>query len=692
MTSLRDASVTVYGPQVLYDGAVELELPRGLSGGIVEWRTPKGVAVVTVVTKATFRLRPDVVDLVEEGGDPLVVADETVRKAGGVVLRPAELVPGKAQPEMLLVGSAFAPDELPVQHLVARLSVGKVTKAVEVFGERWWQPDETLGQPTPWLSFPLTYEHAAGGPATWNPIGVPVGTSGDELTRRRAPSLVMPGASPRSPSAPTPVACFAPVPASWPIRKERTDALRKLAVAQSLDAESELMAHQAAPTDQLLDVLVGDETVILENLCRGTPRLTFRLPGVAPRVLAPGLDPGAASVVARPDTIFIDTDAERLSLVWRSRHRIADADRARTVTVEWTRISQDPALAMAQEAIFAAEDGQTLVTKARPWLREDVAPDRTKRTQPEMELSPKPSSAAPPRPSPVRLASKPPPPGEVPRPAARPAAQVERGSSPRSGVRAAPEPVPIGLVFADARRIGDLQQHPHHRSLLAEARRAPPIAPSLAPAAEDERRSEIDAAFSTVLSKASPTPLDGLADAGVALGEGGPWLFVVEGELRLSLDEREELAAIAELAGALGQRDREIDALLALAAEAVASPAAPSRAFLVDLAYRIGRAWAARNAALPPDLPSSSARERLLERRAFTRRNVLGGLHVRAELASPRGSHLAAYLPDVAAPLVPPSFALPVRALVDVHPRQSDADPTAVSLRIVALGVVVRAR
>jgi hypothetical protein len=664
---------------------VKLELPRGLVGAALDWTTPSGEEVVTVVTKATFRLRPDVVDLVEEGGDPLVASDEWVRKPGGSVLKAAELVPGKAQPEMLLVGSAFAPDELPVQSLVVRFTVGKVSKAVEVFGERWWQPDETLGQPTPWLSFPLTYEHAAGGPATWNPIGVAVGTSGDPFTRRRAPSLVPPGASPRSPSAPTPVACFAPLPRSWPLREERAVALAKLKKAQSLDTESELMVHQAAPTDQLLDGLEGDETMILENLCRGTARLVTRLPGVAPRVRAPGLGAAGASALARPDTLLVDTDREIVSIVWRSRHPRRAFSEGRALVVEWERTSRDPALAMAQEAIFAEEDGQTLVTKARPWLREDLPEPLPKRpTQPEMEL-PKKSDPAP---APVvRLADKPTSPLDPPRSVPRPSPAQERGSSPRSGVRPAPPPVPLRIAWADEARAAELEA-PSFRALVAAHRKATPGS-----RAEPARAgSEALAAFAAVLSGATPVPFDGLAEMGAHLGEGGPTSFVVEGELRFALDDRRVLERTADLAATLGAPAPELTPLFAEARAALGAAFPPARAYLMDLGYRIGRAFAAANPTLPPDLLSTSVREHLLDARAFAERDVLGALHVRAEIASPRGALFAVYLPKLAVRHLPVAFAMPVRALVELEPRQTDNDPGPAALSVIALGVMVRPR
>ena len=116
---------------------MKLGLPRGLQGRCIDWRTPTGAPVVTVVLKATFRLRPDVVEIATDGAEPIFETEEAVRGHGGGVHRAIELVPGKAQAEMLLVGSAFAPDEQPVQSLVALLRVGGVSKSIAGISTGW---------------------------------------------------------------------------------------------------------------------------------------------------------------------------------------------------------------------------------------------------------------------------------------------------------------------------------------------------------------------------------------------------------------------------------------------------------------------------------------------------------------------------------------------------------------------------
>lgn len=585
--------------------------------------------------KATFRLRPDLPEITDVDAEPISERDVPVGNDGGSLSRSAELVPGKSQPEVLLVGSAFAPDELPVQSLIARLAVGGVVKSVEVFGERWWQPDETLGQPTPWLSFPLMYEHAAGGPATWNPVGVAVATSGDELNRRRAPSLVLPGASPRSPSATSPVACFAPIPASWPIRAERAEALRRIAVAQTLDAESDLMIHQAAPTDQFLDDLDGDETIKLEHLVKGSARLVFRLPGVAPRSFIPGaIDRSGrrlgTSTVAHLDTITIDTDREIMTLLWRTRHKLSERENQSEFGVEWTKVSEDPELRMAQDAILSEVDGQTFLNKRGFGFRDEPT------------------------------------------------------GTDGSGVRAARPAVALHLLYADPTRLVDLRAHAQYRELLDSApRRDLPMGIDAA----SELRASAEHAFAHVLTHAPAAPLETLESAASARASGGPSLFVIEGTLRFTFDEAAELAMTAKLAKPLARKSLRLRKLVDQALELEELPLGGTRNFAVDLVARIKRTWSADNRELPADFLESNAHEKLLADRAFPRRQVLGESHLRGDMVGPGDVSLPVFMSEACALHMPLSLTHEVRLVVEACPRQEESDATATSLRVIAVAM-----
>jgi hypothetical protein len=486
------------------------------------------------------------------------------------------------------------------------------------------------------------------------------------------------------------------------------------------------MVNQAAPTDQLLDTLRGDEMVVLENLCRGSARLSFRLPGVAPRVFVPGAlghtrpFDDALGTIATADTLFIDTDQEILTLVWRSRHELTESERDGSYVVEWTRISEDPALAMAQDAILDDEAGQTVITKNRPWLREDApaATDRKKPTVPEIELSSvtshrehrtQPELVLPPPPPPLRphehrtqpeivLPPAPAPaPRVVPRPSPR-ASQIppppvlpSRAHEPQSGIRPAPEPGSVRFAWCDPRRISDLQQHPHYRSFIESWKREPPVSPSLAGSKEDELRTDAEIAFSRVLSGATPTPLDGLVDVSLLLAEGAT-LFVVEGELRLAFDEAQELAWTVKLARPLSKRGTRLRELLAQADELDGLPLGGTRAFVTDLTSRLRTAWADVSSELPPEFLKANVRDKLLTERAFTKRRVLGGTFVRGELLSSSGAALATFIPETALQYLPLASSFAARMLVEIHPRQEESDPGGAALRAVGIALLVERR
>jgi hypothetical protein len=73
----------------------------------------------------------------------------------------------KQAADVIVQGSAFAPGGRPVRHMTASAIIGKATKRVSVFGNRFleWRSDGTpvIPHPEPFTEIPLTYENAFGG-------------------------------------------------------------------------------------------------------------------------------------------------------------------------------------------------------------------------------------------------------------------------------------------------------------------------------------------------------------------------------------------------------------------------------------------------------------------------------------------------------------------------------------------------
>ena len=80
----------------------------------------------------------------------------------------------------------------------------------------------------------------------------------------------------------------------------------------------------------------------------------------------------------------------------------------------------------------------------------------------------------------------------------------------------------------------------------------------------------------------------------------------------------------------------------------------------------------------------------MLEERHFKRRTVLGELRIRAELATPSGETVPAYVPAAVASKLPMLPSFPVVLLGELRPREDAQESHAEALLVLALGRVVR--
>jgi len=288
------------------------------------WLPRPGAYTLTVACKATFQLAPDLSPLAAEQ-DPVTESDVFWDDDESKSLdRTTDLVPFKHHPEVLLVGHAYAPQGAPVSSLVARLTIAEVDKAIEVTGDRHFKLDGSLSYPARFSRMPLRWERAAGGAETSNPAGVVMGEEArpDAWGRVAVPNLVGVGRLVSDRQDIVSPACFAPMAATW---LPRVTHLHRHAAgwaphawqARPLPGDFNAAYFNAAPADQHLHELTGEERITLENLHPTYPLLTTRLAKVAPRAL---VDWGTGSTYEIPlacDTLLIDTDRGVATLTFR---------------------------------------------------------------------------------------------------------------------------------------------------------------------------------------------------------------------------------------------------------------------------------------------------------------------------------------------------------------------------------------
>lgn len=283
---------------------------------------PRGVETLYITVKGCFDLQGEL--LAEQ---PAVArADSYLGQPGRSSLSwPGEVHPSKPATDVLLLGQAHAPGKEPVTELDVSLTVGPLRKQLRVVGDRTWVAGPSGLEPTPprpFVTMPLTWERAFGGPTVAaNPVGL--GSTGDlppqELQGAALPNLEHPETPVAQSLDAAEPACFAPVAPGWSPRAELAgtyDEQWRRTRAPYLPEDFDPRFFNLAPTGLVAQGhLQGGEPVELINLAP-SPTLRLALPRLTPR-LRVELAGGQEQPAARLETVVLEPDAGRVCLVWR---------------------------------------------------------------------------------------------------------------------------------------------------------------------------------------------------------------------------------------------------------------------------------------------------------------------------------------------------------------------------------------
>jgi hypothetical protein len=183
-----------------------------------------GIDTLYVVIKATVALAPRL--SLADVQLPPALADEYHGDPAASSLRASsDLHIGKPGTDVLLIGSAHAPNGRPARAVEVAMAVADRRKRILVVGDRVWRSGRP-SDPQPFESMPLRWERAFGGvqrngdqvlAEERNPVGrgFPGGRTADQMEGQLLPNLEDPAAPLEQPGqTPVPV-CLAPVAPSW---------------------------------------------------------------------------------------------------------------------------------------------------------------------------------------------------------------------------------------------------------------------------------------------------------------------------------------------------------------------------------------------------------------------------------------------------------------------------------------------
>jgi hypothetical protein len=304
---------------------------------------PSGRELLVVVIKGTFRIpqEGEPVDrfAVHEQQLPLVMADTFTGEPGlSAPVYEADFATRKPRCDILLSGSAYAPNGRPATRVEAGIRVGRWSKRLAVIGPRQWDcrlATVRATPPEPFVTLPISYDVAFGGtdllhedPAQHavylaNPVGrgFHKHLKADWVDGTPLPLTEELGRSITDTNSDYRPLSFGPVGRSWEPRFRFAGTYDDEWLENHfpfLPTDFDIRYFQAAPADQQVPLGFFDDgaEVVLTHLTRdGLAR--FNIPQLAaPVTVFPKHGP-REDYNATLDTLLIEPDEQRFSLTWR---------------------------------------------------------------------------------------------------------------------------------------------------------------------------------------------------------------------------------------------------------------------------------------------------------------------------------------------------------------------------------------
>ena len=297
----------------------------------------EGRESLVVVVKGTFRIPVEGGEAtLAETQNPLIMADTFSGKPGfSAPVYEADFAPVKPRCDVVLVGSAHAPNGEPVSKLPVGLRVGSLVKTFNVVGDREWENTGLTvspGRPRPFLKLPITYDRAFGGIDNFhfdsqqhsafmaNPVGRGYRRHLIDIEGKPVPNTEeteRPISSPKGDYRPM---SFGVIGRNWLPRYPLAGTYDQNwidNISPFLPPDFDNGYFQAAPPDQQCPYLVGGEDVVLGNLAPKA-QLRFKLPTLALPIVFFYKKGGRHETHGVIDTLVLEPDNGVFTLCWRT--------------------------------------------------------------------------------------------------------------------------------------------------------------------------------------------------------------------------------------------------------------------------------------------------------------------------------------------------------------------------------------
>ncbi|HKB04348.1 MAG TPA: DUF2169 domain-containing protein [Gemmataceae bacterium] len=335
---------------------MELVNATGMTAGYTLSVGTDGREALVVVVKRTYLIpsNPNEVPALAKVQVPLVETDAFSGEPGfSAPAAEIDYAPRKPRCDVLLTGSAYGPGGRATDRVTVSMRVGNVQKSFDVVGNRIWLAGAltlAISKPEPFTTMPISYDRAFGGvdkaktdPTTfrWYPTNHAGVGWHDYLDTKFLDGTPLPnteetGNPVRKPNGTYRPMAFGPIGRAWQPRPKWVGTYDQKWQDETypfLPADFDERYFQAAPEDQQTDYLAGGEEVELLNLTPGG-RTAFRLPRLASPVEVFPKAGGRSAIAAVVDTLVLEPDAGRFSLVLRGRYPLRrDLHEVRLVTV-----------------------------------------------------------------------------------------------------------------------------------------------------------------------------------------------------------------------------------------------------------------------------------------------------------------------------------------------------------------------